>query len=377
MRKNIQKILWANWKDIGHPQAGGAEFVNHEIARRLVADGYFVTLLTSLYDGAAEADQIDGVQVVRIGKSRYLHTFQALYYYLRYLRGQYDLIVESVNTAPYMIGRFLKGEKLLLFYHQLAHEVWFHQTTFPLSSLGYYVLEPVATALNVATPSQIVTISESTKKDLVHHGFSEKRIHIISEAIGMEPIANLSRVIKPTKRIILALGAIRSMKRTDEIIKAFEIAKRKYDDLELILAGRAEGNYGQSVLEYIGNSPYSSDITYLGHITDYQKQDLLKRAYILCGASIKEGWGLTVTEANSQGTPAIVYNVDGLRDSVKHDETGIICMENSPESMAAQILLLLDDRVKYKKLQKNAWEMSKSITPSKSYADFRSLLESM
>lgn len=38
------RILWLNWKDIRHPEAGGAEVYTHEIAKRLVEKGYEVTL---------------------------------------------------------------------------------------------------------------------------------------------------------------------------------------------------------------------------------------------------------------------------------------------------------------------------------------------
>ena len=38
--------------------------------------------------------------------------------------------------------------------------------------------------------------------------------------------------------------------------------------------------------------------------------------------SLAEGWGLTVLEANSVGTPAVAYDVPGLRDSVRDKMTG-------------------------------------------------------
>jgi len=49
---------------------------------------------------------------------------------------------------------------------------------------------------------------------------------------------------------------------------------------------------------------------------------------LLAVASVKEGWRLVVTEANSKGTSAMVCNIGGLRDVVKNDETGIVCQQN-------------------------------------------------
>jgi glycosyltransferase involved in cell wall biosynthesis len=54
----------------------------------------------------------------------------------------------------------------------------------------------------------------------------------------------------------------------------------------------------------------------------------LSRAHIILVPAVREGWGLVVTEANAMGTPAIGYDdVPGLRDSIRHGETGITIME--------------------------------------------------
>jgi glycosyltransferase involved in cell wall biosynthesis len=92
--------------------------------------------------------------------------------------------------------------------------------------------------------------------------------------------------------------------------------------------------------------------------------------------SVKEGWGLVVTEANSQGTPAVVYNVDGLRDSVKDGNTGIIAKENTPEGLAKALVSLLGDSpTRYSQIREAAWEWSKTITFNQAYKDFMKAIE--
>lgn len=75
------RILILNWKDINNPNAGGAELVIHELAKRLVQDNNEVTLLTSAFKNSLRNETIDGVGVVRIGNSRYTHNFKAINYY--------------------------------------------------------------------------------------------------------------------------------------------------------------------------------------------------------------------------------------------------------------------------------------------------------
>ena len=120
----------------------------------------------------------------------------------------------------------------------------------------------------------------------------------------------------------------------------------------------------------VKRSPYASDIMVCGEVTPAQKTVLMRQSHIVAMTSIKEGWGLVVTEANSQGTPAIVYDTDGLRDSVRHNVTGIICHKNKPYVLAKNIVALLHHRKKYDQLRKSAWMWSKEINFDKCYRGF-------
>jgi glycosyltransferase involved in cell wall biosynthesis len=136
------------------------------------------------------------------------------------------------------------------------------------------------------------------------------------------------------------------------------------------IAGDGSGSYGEKVLEAIDASKYSKDIEYLGRISSSQKSKLLQQSHLITVTSIKEGWGLIVTEAASQGTPAVVYDVDGLRDSVKQGLTGAICHKNTPTDLARNIVAVLSDDSRYKVLQHNAWQWSKDINFETSYQQF-------
>jgi glycosyltransferase involved in cell wall biosynthesis len=93
-----------------------------------------------------------------------------------------------------------------------------------------------------------------------------------------------------------------------------------------------------------------------------KKYELLSRAHVILIPAVREGWGLIVTEANAMGTPAIGYDVYGLRDSIRHDETGIIVEEKLPEAMAQQAISLLRDSDRLFKYSRNALEFSKQFS---------------
>jgi glycosyltransferase involved in cell wall biosynthesis len=167
------------------------------------------------------------------------------------------------------------------------------------------------------------------------------------------------------------------MKRTLDQVKAFEIARASIPNLRLKIAGDASGRYGRAVLSYIAASPYASDIQYLGHISHDDKTELMRRGHAILVTSVKEGWGLIVTEAASQGTPAIVYNVDGLRDSVRAGQTGLVAEANTPSGLARQITALFDAPERYADLRRQAWEWSREITFDRGYADLIRVLKAV
>lgn len=369
------KILWITWKDIRHPDAGGAEIVCHEISRRLIAEGHQVTLLTTNYPGAKAEAEIPGLQIIRVGSSRYTHPFQALWYYIRHLRNKYDTVIEEVNGgAPYFAVFFGRKSARHMLYHQLGRINWFYEIPAPFSYLGYYCLVPFATRLVSLARTPLITVSESTKQEMAKFGFSKAATNIISEGIPIPPVDSLQKIQKFPEPTVLSHGSMRAMKRTIDQIKAFEIAKKRIPNLKLKVSGSSSGAYGKQVLEYIERSPYRADIDYLGRTTDEQKAELMRRCHAILVTSIEEGWGIIVTEANSQGTPAVVYDVAGLRDSVRHLRTGVVTAEN-PAGLADGIVTLLKNQQTYQAMRQAAWEWSKTITFDQSYADFKEAVD--
>jgi glycosyltransferase involved in cell wall biosynthesis len=259
--------------------------------------------------------------------------------------------------------------------HQLCRENWFYQLPKMLAWIGYVFFEPFY--LWLFKNKQVITVSESSKQSLLQWGFKKDSIHIISEGIKTKPINKLSFKKKFSKFTLLSFGDIRPMKQTHHQIKAFEIAKKSIPQLQMILVGKLGGSYGVKILDTIDRSEYRKDIFYYGFVDEQKKANLMKRSHLILQTATREGWGLTITEANSKGTPAVVYNTDGLRDSVKHNTTGLICKKNTPSQLAANIIKIYCDKKMYKQMAINAWNFSKEITFENSAEDFKRTLRKM
>jgi len=368
-------MLWLTWKDMGHPEAGGAELVAHELCQRLIQEGHTVTMLTCGYAGASATEDKNGIHIVRVGSSRYLHPIQALFYYVRHFRGQFDVLVEEVNGgAPYFSVLFEKKARRFMVYHQLARVNWLYEVKRPFAYIGYYGLVPLATKLASMSRAPVITVSESTREVLSDYGFQPEHTHIISEGLAIEPLGTLDKTRKFARPTILSLGAMRAMKRTLDHIAAFEVARQQIPELQLKIAGKATGSYGKRVLARIRESKFSDDIEYLGVVSRADKVKLMQRAHLILQTAVEEGWGLTITEAASQGTPAVAYDVAGLRDSIRANVTGLLTEQN-PTALGKAISALLHDPVHYNRLREAAWKWSRRITFDQSYKDFKTIVE--
>ncbi len=389
------RIVWFSWKDIKNPLSGGAEVVAHALAQRLVRDGHAVTIICGGFKDAQgkpapSYEDISGYSVVRVGGRYSVYIWAWRYFAKKYMRSIWnlwqkprsvapDIVVEEINAVPFMTRFYVDQTqaKRYLFVHQLAREIWFHEMFAPLSWIGYQ-LEPFY--LKLLHKEKVITVSQSTKHDLQQYGFLPGNISIITEGTTIAPLHDLAAVEKYENPTILSLGSVRSMKRTDQIVRAFEIFKNDHPQAKLVIAGNMDGPYAKKVLQVIERSAYVNDIKVCGRVDQETKISLMQRAHLIAVTSVKEGWGLIVTEAGSQGTPAVVYDVDGLRDSVRNGSTGLIARENTPEGLAEvmrEAFLIRDHQDTlplYYSLGKNAWRWSRQLTFDQSYADFTEAL---
>lgn len=360
-------ILWLSWKDRSHPQAGGAETVSGEIMDRLVRDGHIVKLLTSHYLGASAHEIQNGIDTYHSG-GRFTVYLKARGLYKKELRDWPDLVIDEMNTMPFGTG-FYSHKKSILLCYQLARNIWLYQMRAPFSWVGY-ATEPLMLRVLAAKYRLIATESKSTQKDLARYGF--KNIHTFRIGMALTPLSSLKSKVK--SHIILSLGSIRPMKRTLHAVKAFEVARDKNKELRMIIAGDTSGAYAEKVIGYIKQSRHATAIEVVGRITAVARLDLMQKADLIIVTSVKEGWGLIVTEANSQGTPAVGYDTDGLRDSIQDGITGLLSPDGDFTSMGDHIVDVLSDHDKYDTLRIAAWEWSKEFTFENSYKDFLTII---
>ncbi len=335
------KVLILNRRDIKNPAGGGAEVYTHEVAKGFLRHGYGVDIFSSRFTGGAEKEQIDGIPYIRKGNELTVH-FRGFAYALRH-RKEYALMIDEFNGMGFF-GFLLPKSAILI--HQMYREFWLKE----LGRAGYlpYFIEPLLLKLYRGMPA--VTVSNSTKEDLESLGFED--VKIIMNALYTEPLPQVPE--KEKEPTIIFLGRLRSTKRPEDAIEIFRIIKKALPSARLWIAGKGpdEGKLRQMASGLDG-------ITFFGFVTDEKKLELLARAHVLVVPSVREGFGINVIEAAGRGTPAVGYNVHGLRDSIKDGVTGYLA--DGPEDAAKKILDLFGNEKLYHQLASNCLEYAKGF----------------
>ena len=351
--RKVSRITFYNWRDILNPYAGGAEKYCYEMAWRLVRDGYQVTWISSKAKNQPKRSAFKGINMIRIGN---IFTVFFLSLFTSRKIHKNEVLVDSVNAIPFFDNPF--ATKVVLIHHFVPFHVL-------KEKLGY--LAPVAFFFqNVFNPifyrsKKVLTVSDSTRKDLISYGYKEPRV----VKLGTDWF---DKSVDRKEKIIVAPGPLRPWKNHDHIIKAFSLVP---DDYKLIIFGKSETLKYELYLKQIASDlGLSNRIRFLGEITEEKKNDVYRKSKFAVFATEKEGWGLSCIEAQGFSCPVIAYDVPGIRDSVKQNETGLLVEYSNIKAISNAMLKLIEDDSLYHKLSIGAYEWARSMDWDACYIDF-------
>lgn len=356
-------ILLLSWRGPGHPNAGGAEISTHEHAKAWVRAGHSITLFTSYYQGAKKEEIIDGVSVIRRGAQFLGVHGEAFKWYCFAAHPKFDIVVDQFHGIPFFTPFYVKAPKLG-FIHEITKEVWkFNQFPPPINFLAGSIgilLEPLIFKLYGNIP--FMTVSESTKRDLVNWGIGNDNIIIIHNGVNVLPLRRQPQ--KEKKKTLIYLGALAKDKGIEDALRIFMILNNSSSNWQFWVVGKCDFRYLEKLKTQSEKLKLKGKIKFWGYVDERKKFELLGRAHLLINPSIREGWGLVVIEAATVGTPTIAFNVPGLRDSVLDGRTGMLC--GSVNEMVSKIERLLNDDSRYNELSGNAIIWSKNFSWEKS-----------
>ncbi|MCK5842270.1 MAG: glycosyltransferase family 4 protein [Candidatus Sabulitectum sp.] len=347
------RILALNWRDPHNPEAGGAEIHLHEILKRAVKAGHEVIHVSHAIQWLPDKEVIDGVQIHRHGKW-YSYNFTLKTYCKSLDLDSFDLIIEDICKVPVFSPKWSKTPVLAIVPHLFGttayREVSFLKAAY-VNILEWFIPR-------VYGKSSFVAISDSTKNDLVRRSIPAEQISVIPCGIDTD-FYKQDLTVKPERERLLFVGRLKKYKGVQHLLKAMKILQGRDIFTNLTVIG--QGDYSHTLKLLVGKLHLQDNVSFEGFISQKGKLHWLQKASVAVFPSAKEGWGLTVIEANCCGTPVVASDSDGLRDSVKNGETGILVRHEDPSALADALESILTNSKKRDELSRNALVWAKSF----------------
>jgi glycosyltransferase involved in cell wall biosynthesis len=347
------RVLLVNWQDIENPQGGGAEIHLHEIFGRLARRGHEITLMCGGWPGAPRRTRIDDMDIHRVGTRATFGVLAFPAFRTQLARIPWDIIVEDINKVPLYTPLWSRRRVAALVPH-LFGATAFLELAAPLASAVWLAERPLG---RIYRNVPFEAISESTRDDLVVRGIPRGNIEVIYPGIDTASHTPLpgSRASRP---LFVYLGRLKKYKGVHHVIRAFAAMKSREATLEIAGAG----DYRSELEQLVRSLDLAARVRFLGRISEAEKLALLRRAWGLVFASPKEGWGITNLEAAACATPVVASNSPGIRESVRHGETGFLTPHGDIAGMAAAMDRLASSAELVEELGRQARRFAETFT---------------
>jgi len=187
----------------------------------------------------------------------------------------------------------------------------------------------------------VIAVSKSVYDEMRGFGTAESKLRIVRNGT----IGGARRPAVPARRRDLSHPAIATVcglhprKGVDHLIDAFAMVHRQCPAVHLYIVG--EGPYRAAYEQRAADCGAGDAIRFTGHLDD--PREVLATADIFVLASLREPFGLVVSEAREMGCALVTTDVDGLPEAVGGSKHGLLVPPADPGAMAEALLSLVND----------------------------------
>jgi glycosyltransferase involved in cell wall biosynthesis len=317
-----------------------------------------VTWFASRGAGLSRESVVDGIRIIRRSRQSTVHIYFCIWLKLLDLqRHKFDIIIDQINTIPFF-AHWCTATPTVAFVHQLAREVWFYETGRLTAFVGY-AMEPHLLSPYRWVP--IITDSESSLVSIRDIGLRGNATVIpIAFDAPFVPIEN-DCLIPQALRLVVTCRLVHS-KRVDHALRTVALLHWRGLPVSIDIIGTGLLGPVAHLRNLASVLGIAHIVTFHGRLGNADRDQIIASSFAVVATSAREGWGLSITEANALGIPGAVYPVPGLCDSTIHDQTGVISLEATPPSLADAIERLWNDRDLYLSCRAGARAFAASLS---------------
>jgi len=270
--------------------------------------------------------------------------------------------IDLIHQPCFSVPLFYKGPVVVTIHDIIS--ILFPQTIKFASWIFYSKWRP----FSYRKAKRIITISESTKKDIIRVlNIPEEKIRVIPlsyderylSKINANGINKIKKKYSLTDNYILHVGTLEPRKNLEFLIDVFSQVIKIINDqtLSLVIAGK-KGWYYEGLFSLVKKLGLDKRIIFTGYISEQDKAAIYQGAKLFVFPSIYEGFGLPPLEAMASGVPVISSNTSSMGEVV--GEAGILISPYNKTKWIKELSRTLqDEKLMEEMKQKNLQQIKK------------------
>ncbi|MDD3932227.1 MAG: glycosyltransferase family 4 protein [Methanoculleus sp.] len=324
---------------------GGIEARTYHLSRNL-ARSHDVVVIAARENGNGTEDEVQGVQVLRVGRSKEYTQTGSLSERLNFIRDAVEIgkkqdfdIVEGTNFLSYpvawKIGASLGIPRVITY-----HDVWINRWMQNIGFSGIFgeVLERYTRA---KVWDLIVAVSNYTRDNLQNQHFKADHIVTIYNGIDIPSYRQIQagRYAAPT---ICTVARLVKYKRIDLLISALALVKEQIPDVVLKIVG--SGPEEANLRSLVQKLDLQDAVEFLGFVKSHDDvKRILAASDVFTLSSTVEGFGIVVIEALASGTPYVASDIPPIREITEGGKGGQLFRPNDATDLAEKLIAMLED----------------------------------
>lgn len=337
-----------------HPIVGGAEKQVAQLAKRMIAQGHHVTVVTKRYPGLTASEIIDGVHVRRVavkkplgalgfiaGAAKEIRTLQPdiVHCHSLFSPSLAGALVQRTTGLPLLVKPMCGGEATSVAEKPLGRQ-----------RLGY-----LARAVDT-----FLAVSREIEDELLQLKFPRSKIRFVPNGVDgqkFQPAATpqdkldvRAKLNLPDDLLFLFAGRMAAQKRLPLLLKSWGDVVAKHPEAKLLIAGanrasnadyQATFGEGEGIPDDLLKQP---GVILLGHVDDMPT--LLKAVDVFVLPSAREGLSNALLEAFAAGLPTVSARIGGAMDFIVDGQNGMQFTVDDQTSLTTALTTLAEDPAK-------------------------------
>jgi len=343
------------------PVLGGITEHVYNTIKNFIQQGHEVTLLTSNAGDPGARGKIEGLRIVRVGKSREIYsngsiarmTFSwTLHKEVEkfFAQNEFDVVhIHSPLTPslPLLVQKYIRcpvvGTYHTDFDKSAALKFWQKLAQHQIDRI-----DAIIAVSPVALKAMQRYVNTDGKERIIPNGVDTKWFYKRSQKLPQ---------LDDGRPNILYTGRFDPRNGFTTVVKAFAIVKNVIKNARLVVIG-----YGPLQKSYMSSIPpdIQKDILFVGK-TDLERPQYLSSCDVMCIPTKKATCSLILLEAFATKIPVVASPIPAFKHIVKHKEEIYFTKDFSPFSYAEGILEILTNKDLREKISESALQKALSM----------------